>query len=332
MDNTKFNQLDRPIVNETGKIRRVGFELEFSGLEMATVARILADTLSGTYKPLNQAECKVETKQLGTFKVELDWQLGKILARQRKDERDTDEDDPLMSWLTSTASEIVPIEIVCPPIAADNLAALNPLIEALREAGAMGTSASPIYAFGVHINPELPDTKPVTIANYLKAFCLAQEWLVAEHKVDLSRRITPYINLFPAGYVAVVLDYDGQTTLDELIDDYVEHNPTRNRALDMTPLFRHLNEERLTRAIDDEKINARPTFHYRLPNCHVGREGWYLNQCWNLWCVIERLSLDEQRLVAMTSQWQARHDQIIPLQGYTWHSELNEVQADLLSA
>jgi hypothetical protein len=31
--------------------------------------------------------------------------------------------------------------------------------------------------------------------------------------------------------------------LDTLIDDYLEYNPTRNRALDFLPLFLHLDED-----------------------------------------------------------------------------------------
>jgi len=332
MGKMNFSRLEHPNFEDSGQTRQVGFELEFTGLEMTAVADILAKTLLGKVVPMTQAECKVETSDLGTFKVELDWQLGKVIARQRQEEREPDEEDPLMTWLTTAAAEIVPVEVVCPPIAADKLQVLHPVVDALREAGAVGTSASPIYAFGVHINPELPDTKPVTIAKYLKAFCLSQEWLVDQHSVDLSRRITPYIDLFPTTYVRQVLSYDGRVTLNELIDDYIEHNPTRNRALDMTPLFRYLDEARLIRGIEDERINARPTFHYRLPNCHIGQAGWHLNRPWNLWCVVERLAFDSRLLAEMSAAWKSRDDQLIPLDGYTWHSKLDSLQDDQSSA
>jgi len=332
MNDRQYCSLDRPIFCDTGQKRRVGFELEFSGLELESVAQTLADVLEGKVVPKTKAECLVESKDLGTFKIELDWQLGKRMARQREEDRDSQGDDPLMSMLASVASEVVPVEVVCPPIDADRLEALNPVVEALRDAGAIGTSASLVYAFGVHINPELPDTKAVTIAGYLKAFSLAQEWLVDQHSVDLSRRITPYIDLFPASYVREVLDYDENVTLEQLIDDYVVHNPTRNRALDMTPLFRHLDEDRLVSAIDDERINARPTFHYRLPNSHLGEDGWYLNRSWNLWCVIERLSQDSAMMDEISQAWKARDDQLITLEGYAWHKQLSDILNDLLSA
>lgn len=329
---SQYLQVERPQVSGTGKPRRVGFELEFSGLSLDEVCAALAHSLRGETERLSRMESVVSVEELGDFKVELDWQLGKVIARQRQQGgKGADDADPLMDWIRDVASEVVPAEVVCPPIPLTRLEQLEPMVEALRDAGAVGTHGAPYYAFGVHINPELPDLEAATIAAYLKAFCVAQKWLVKAHEVDLSRRITPYIDLFPDNYVAAVLAYDEDVSLAQIMSDYLEHNPSRNRALDMLPLFRHLDEERLLAAIDDERIKARPTFHYRLPNCSIERPDWSLSQSWNLWCVVEHLASHPDLVASMAQQWLARHQALINLDEAPWHPQLDELRNDLLS-
>ncbi|RLQ21779.1 hypothetical protein DWB85_10855 [Seongchinamella sediminis] len=329
---SKYLQIDRPEVAGTGEPRRVGFELEFSGLSLDEVCAALAQSLGGDVQQLSRMESVVSVDELGDFNVELDWQLGKVIARQRQqDGKGTDDDDLLMDWIRDIASEIVPAEVVCPPIPLPALDQLEPMTAALREAGAVGTHGAPYYAFGVHINPELPDLEAATIVAYLQAFCLAQKWLVKAHKVDLSRRITPYIDLYPDRYVARVLAYDQDTSLAQVMADYLEHNPSRNRALDLLPLFRYLDEERLVAAIDDERIKARPTFHYRLPNCSIERADWSLSQSWNIWCVIESLAHNSELVASMAQQWLARDEALINLDEPPWHRQLDELLDDLLS-
>ncbi|OBX33760.1 putative amidoligase enzyme [Halomonas elongata] len=43
-----------------------------------------------------------------------------------------------------------------------------------------------------------------------------------------------------------MLDPDYQPDLRTLIDDYLEYNPTRNRELDLLPLFAYLDPEHPT--------------------------------------------------------------------------------------
>jgi hypothetical protein len=78
--------------------------------------------------------------------------------------------------------------------------------------------------------------------------------------INLTRRITSYIDPFPIEYVRKVIAPAYRPDLGTLIDDYLEHNPTRNRALDLLPLFLHLDEERVRAITDDPLIKPRPTF------------------------------------------------------------------------
>lgn len=317
---------------EKGEPRHVGFELEFAGLEFRDTVRALSRVFDVDATTHTQAEASIEHPEFGEFLVEVDSSLAKQLAKSRAEgRRKGSSDDPLAEWLVNLTTELVPIEIVCPPIPIEKLPALDALVKALREAGAEGTAESVVYAFGVHINTELPALTPATIARYLRAYVIAQDWLVRRHRVDLTRRFTPYIDLYPVGYRKRVLAYGDDTDLEELLDDYLEYNDTRNRALDMLPLFKYLAEEKVVEAISDARVNARPTFHYRLPNCEIERGDWQLSESWNLWCVVEALANDASQLDELTHQCRRFESHLINLTRAPWHKTLDKILNGLVS-
>lgn len=320
--------------NAKGQVRRVGFELEFAGLDLKTAAAVLAQAVQGDIEEDTQAECKVKHPAWGDFKIELDWQFAKTLARRRLEEQHGAEsatEDAIIGLLTDVARQIVPLEVVCPPVPANQLAALDPMVIALRGAGALGTSDSLIYAFGLHINTELPDFDSKTLVPYLKAYCVAQNWLVKAHRVDTLRRLTPYIDPYPKRYMHTVMGYTPDTPVQQIMDDYLAHNPTRNRGLDLLPLFKHMDPERVLAAVRDERVNARPTFHYRLPNCEIEQPDWGLAESWNIWCVVEYLAATPAVLQSMCAQWASYEQNLINLQEEPWHTELAQIHAELLS-
>jgi hypothetical protein len=322
---------------EEGNIRRVGFELEFAGLTLKQTVAVLASVFDTQATTNSVAHATVPHERWGNFGVEVDSELAQTLARERADyRRSTGKqevgEDSLAEWLVNLTTELVPVEVVCPPIAMDELPMLDPMVDALRDAGAEGTAGALHYAFGVHINSELPGLSPSLIARYIQAYVIAQDWLVERHEVDLTRRVTPYVNLYPAAYGRLVLDYDEHTTLDRLITDYLKHNRTRNRALDLLPLFTHMDEDRIRQAIDDSRIKARPTFHYRLPNCHIDRPGWRLAEGWQIWCVVEALAQDAGLLAELASQYRDYDSNLINLGKPPWHNILDSLLVDLASA
>ena len=83
------------------------------------------------------------------------------------------------------------------------------------------------------------------------------------------------------------------------IDDYLAANPTRNRDLDLLPLLHYFDETRVRAVLPNEKINGRPTFHYRLPDARVSDPGWSIAPDWNRWVCVERLAADRERLDAV---------------------------------
>jgi hypothetical protein len=320
-------------LNHTGSARKIGFELEFSGLQIEQTAAIVASVFEGSLKKKSSVEIEVNCRETGKFIIELDWHYGKKIAESRTDRslpRNQGSADVLMDWLKWVVGRVVPVEVVCPPMVYDNLDRLDVMVEQLRSAGAKGTEDSFVYAFGVHINPEIPSSDPGTIANYLQAFCLAQKWLFEKNHVDPTRKVIPYIKGYPEKYIETVLHYHKDITHQEMIDDYMLYNPTRNRALDMLPLWNFLQPRYCQHfKLNDTLTRKRPTFHYRLPNCEIDKNGWFLHEGWNLWCVIERIASSKKTLNALLESRRESIEQSLFIPDTKWHSELEKIYHDL---
>ena len=273
-----------------GSLRRVGVELEFGGPGIVEAAAALARALGGEVRCDDGYRCTIPGSLLGELVVELDMRLAHpaegdgALVRGMRD------------LVGAVGSLWMPAEVATAPLPIDRIGEADRLLEPLRRAGAYGTRRHLHHAFGLQFNPELPDCEPRTIRDHMRAFALLAPRLRAEIGVDLSRRLSAYIEPWPEAYVERILDPAYAPDLAALIDDYLDANPTRNRELDMLPLFAHLDDRRVRARLPDEKISARPTFHYRLPDSRVDEAGWTITAEWNRWVAVERLASDAARL------------------------------------
>jgi Putative amidoligase enzyme len=320
-----------------GTVRRVGLEVELGDLSLARTLDVLQSAVGGVAVQRSQAEGRVEGTRFGTFKVEFDspmlrersyleplTRLG-ITAESVTAQR-------LEHSLLRMASAVVPVEIVSPPIPWDTLHELDPLWPALRAAGAAGTSTSVMYAFGLHLNPEPAALTPATLLATLRSFLLLQDWIVARAQIDLSRRLAPFINSFPEAYRRLVLAADYDPDLDALVDDYLEHNPTRNRPLDMLPLFAHLGVEGMAKRVENwSLVKGRPAFHYRLPDSLVSNAGWSPALDWNRWVVVERLADTPELLAELAAAYLRTDDLPLRWQSIGWIGEIQRRLAPLLA-
>lgn len=302
-DNPPLHQPSRLNTAANGE-RRVGVELEFTGLTIERIGEILRHTLGGEIRPHSAYEYTISGTALGDFAVELDYAFLKERGRREHEPGLLDELEQVSEdVLGALAKRVVPLEIVCPPIAISNLHRLHPMIEALRRAGARGTSGSAIYAFGLHLNPELPDLETDTLLGYIRAFAVAYDWLKRVSEIDISRRVFPYIQPFTKAYVRTVCDPAYTPTRSRLIGDYLAENASRNRALDMLPVFAHIDEARVKAAVADGLVHPRPALHYRLPNCEIEKPGWGLRPTWDHWLVVERLAADRDQLMTICQDY-----------------------------
>ena len=311
-----------PIVNNSqGKARTVGIELEFTGLSHGRTTEVLAGWASQKATHRSLVEARVLHEPLGEFAVEVDWRYLKETAQEQQI---TEGSEAWVRLLREAARLIVPVEVIGPPIAIRDLPQLESLVQCLRQAGAQGTGDSPIAAYGLHINPEVPELSADAVTPYLQAFALLQWWLVARHQVDMTRRLSTYVHLYSEDYLDKVLRYQVPPTMERLLDDYFEHNPTRNRALDLWPLFAEYAPDRVKELMDEPLIKARPTFHYRLPNCEIDRPTWRLEDEWNAWLVVEKLAADTDSLQQMTSRYFSAKRPLLGINKRHWIKSMDE--------
>lgn len=287
------------------KKRRVGVEIEFTGLPVRKVAEQVAAVLGGMLNVRTDYDIQVQDTQLGDCVVEVDFALLKRLgqARAEAEQKPGVIDQWSEEMLAGLARQVTPCEIVTDPIAFSRVAELDDLMDALRQAGARGTDDALMYAFGVHFNPEVTGLDVADILPTMQAFAILHDWLLIHMQIDPVRRIVPFIRPWPAEYVEQILATDYQPDITTLIDDYLAHNPTRNRALDLLPLFAHIDAERVHATVGDDKTKSRPTYHYRLANCRIGDPQWRLSDEWQQWLLIESLAQDRDKLAMLSDAY-----------------------------
>jgi hypothetical protein len=308
---------------DDGSVRRIGAEIEFSAVDCREAAALVEARFGGTIEEESAWRFRVRDTDFGDFTVELDTQYAHAHAHAKA----VDETDPSASdferriadTLDREVSEVIgdigslwlPVEIVAPPVPLDRLPELDPLIADLRAAGAEGTDDALLFAFATQLNVEVATRSPESVRDYLKAYLLLAEGLRDEIEPRLTRRLLPFASPFPQDYVRLVVNPAYRPDLGELIDDYLDANPTRNRELDMLPLFLDLDPERVRARITDARVRARPTFHYRLPDTRLSDPGWGLITEWNRWVRVEQLAADPEGL-ADAGRAYLRHPRSLP--------------------
>lgn len=311
-----------PQTEHDGRERRVGVEIEYQGPQPRPVAERLAERLGGRVVEKNPFLYDIEDTAHGTYGVEVDARFLKnreyleLLERMGFDLRESPLREPLESWIGRVSAAIVPQELVTPPIPLSELSLVDELREELRALGARGTRDALVYAFGVHFNPEIWSDEVESIRNVLQAFLLLYDGLVAT--MDLARRVGPFVSDFPEPYRDLVLDPEYTPDLEIFVRDYVEHNPTRNRSLDLLPVLVHLWPEGPWHRLEEPGlVNGRPAFHYRLPDSRIDDAGWTVAEAWAPWVTIERWADDRSDLEHLIRAYR-KNRQDHPL-AHRWH-------------
>ena len=326
---TPFRELPWPDA-PNGRPRRIGVEIEMAGVPLDAMADAVRAEFGGHIESGGAFVTHVRGTEFGDFQVELD-------ARVLKDHRyrehlrrlgielDDEDSAALDRWLADAAGRLVPHEIVAPPVPMAVLRRLDRVRAALQRQGAQGTQSSLLYAFGLQLNIEAHSLEPAWLTPVLQAFVLLYEALVKAGNIDLSRQLSPYIKPFPGGYVRHVLQPGYQPSISELIDDYLEFNQTRNRPLDMLPLFAEVDHERVMAApVERELIKPRPALHYRLPNCEIDDPDWTLARPFNAWAEVEYLAADPDRLEAAREEYLSRPAQALGQLADEWARRIRD--------
>ncbi|MGF1622075.1 MAG: amidoligase family protein [Rhodomicrobiaceae bacterium] len=302
-------------LNYEGQPRRLGVEIEFAALSVAESANKVRSLFGGTPEEIDPHRFYIRNTSLGDFVCELDTRVAHRGAGRAPLGRGGAWDDfrrRLHAVLGDISSLVMPCEIVCPPVTLGKLEQLDHLVSVLAETGAEGTRANPFFAFGAQLNPELADRSTEWILSVLKAYLLTSDWLRAIMSIDFTRRLVAYADPFPKEYAAMVVAPDYWPSQDRMIDDYITANPTRNRELDMLPLFAWLDEARVRNVVTDPRVKARPTFHYRLPDANLDDANWSITAEWDRWVIVERLAEQRRTLDTMGAAYRANRQRFIP--------------------
>jgi hypothetical protein len=285
-------------ITPEGEERKAGFEIEFTGIRPKEAATIIIRLFGGKLQEIDEYTIKVLDTKYGTFSIYLD----SIYLRADSQKYLFKEAD-LFKELVYTLSElVVPYEIVTPPFVFSHLEEVERLRQELKKGGALGTSASVFYAFGMHINIQTYTYEAKELRDLLRAFVLMQDWIKEEIQVDLTRKLSWFIEPFEKEYIDLIVQKKYEPDLDHLIEDYILYNPTRNRALDMLPLFTHLRPW-VKEKLPEQKITPRPAFHYRLPNSKIDEDEWSVAKEFNVWSLVEKGALNKKALLELCEDY-----------------------------
>lgn len=334
MEDTKTvkNDFIKPKItkNYENKQRSVGFELEFSNIDLEDILAILKSEFKFEEKRVNNYFYELKSPY-GKFVLEVDFELltqqklhenakkiSKTLGISIK-EKDV---NSIEQFIAQLSKDVVPYEISTPPLPLDKINLIDQIVEKLAKNDAKGTSYKFYYAFGLHINVEVISLEIKSLLAYLRAYVILQDFINKDAKIDLARKITPFIDNFKEDYIKHILNENYNPTQKEFIDDYLKFNPTRNRSLDMLPILAFIDEKQVREVLPEEKIKARPAFHYRLSNSSIEDKSWKVAHEWNRWINIENLANDEQNLKLLSKEYLKYLDKFVNIK--SWEQKISK--------
>ncbi|SMC10122.1 amidoligase family protein [Nitratiruptor tergarcus] len=287
------------IKNANGQTRKAGFEIEYAGLKPLQCAHIVQSLFGGQVEVVDEYETIIKQTEFGDFSIYLD----SVYLRKTSEHYLFKDFDLFKELIYSLSELVIPYEIVTPPIPFNKLQSIEQLKENLRKNGALGTGASTLYAFGMHINIEAPSFEAEILLNILRSFVLLQDYISEKIDVDLTRKLTWFIEPFEQEYIDLILDFSYTPDFEHFANDYIFYNPTRNRALDLLPLLIFI-EPSLKEKLPEQKLNPRPAFHYRLPNSKIDDPTWSIAFEFNQWSLVEKVAFDKQKLYDLMHEYQ----------------------------
>ena len=291
---------DRFLPLPGGHARRVGAEIEFAGLTERDAAELVRNRWGGTIRAPAPFETVVEGTGIGDVRSFLDTALRK------------GHESALRQLGLELGREVIPVEVVTAPLTVDLLPQLEALRADLRQAGAVGSRGGTLLSFGLHLNIEVAARTVDSIRPVLTAFALVEDWLRLADPIDGARRILPFVDPYPHRFVQALLALPPEADMGALIDLYLRETPTRNRSLDMLPLFLDIDAPRVeAQRAAPGAVRARPTYHYRLPDSRVDEPGWRIAYEWNRWVLVETVADHPAALARLTAEWRpgaTRHD------------------------
>ncbi|MFD1912966.1 amidoligase family protein [Halodurantibacterium flavum] len=298
-----------------GAPRRIGIEIEMGGLTEAEVSEIAQRLLGGDLEHRAPHKFRLTQSAVGTLRIYLDTAYRDSMARMGR-------------LGVDLARNVVPVEIVTDPLPPESLPEIERLRIALRDGGAAGSRTGIGHGFGVHLNPALAGTSAADILPVVRSFALLEDWLRMADPIDLTRRVLPFVHRYPRAFVDALARDGAAWGLEDLWPAYLDHNPSRNRGLDLLPIMAELAPALLLPLQDQlGKLSARPAYHYRLPDSRIDEAGWSIAYEHNRWVMVERVAASPRLLARLSSDWLDHRQHLTSLRR-DWRLHVEEVLHD----
>ena len=325
-------QLPPHSLNQEGKIRTVGFELEYADVDLATGVAMQETLLDSNVESEGAFRFLLPWQGQGKFKLEVDSALlsegtsKDYLTAVGIETRNLNLEQKIDDIVESLASVLVPCEIVTPPLPMNDIAVIDQIARGLRKRHTRGTGKFLPYSFELYINPEVASFDPGYLLRHIQAFVLLYSWICRDSKVDFTRKLSTYIKPYPADYIERIFSPAYSPDTEALIDDYMDDVGSRNHALDMLPLFAYMDEERvMAKAREPDLIKPRPAFHYRLANSQVDQPQWNVAGGWIYWVEVEKLAHNEEALQGLCHDYLVKNPASVFRSDASWAAHVAKV-------
>ncbi len=294
-----------PSTKKDGSARQIGYEIEYAGFSLEESANFVSEFFGGDISTPHDNRYEISNSE-GKFIVLVDFELLQNVSKyQSSSDFEKSVKKATQSVLEDISEDMVPLEIVTPPLDFPLISKMDDFCLRLAEKGAKGTQVSPLYGFGLHLNIDIPAMDADTILSYLQSFCLLETLMESQVNRDITRTLTMYTALYPISYKKYICKRGYKPDIDSLINDYLRFNPTRNHALDMLPMFAMIDEQKVKLATDGNTlVQKRPAFHYRLPNSRLGDKTWSPSYEWSIWEKVEVVANNRELRLELLKLWE----------------------------
>ncbi|MFC3616022.1 amidoligase family protein [Lutimaribacter marinistellae] len=290
--------------------RKIGLELEFTGLSESDAAQVFASATAGRAERTEERSWTCETDDFGTCRFFLDTAFDNEISE-------------IGGMAERLMRQVIPVELTTEPFDPTNLPRFDQAIAELRHAGATGSRHGLLLGFGLHLNVDAASEDAEYLSRILTSYALLEAWFRQAAPIDISRRVLPFVTPCPDHFVDTMAMLD-IASMDDLISIYLNHVPSRNFGLDLLPILAGHEPHRIEDAVHGEKVKPRPAFHFRLPDCRIDEPDWSVMEAYDQWSMVEAVAADASllgQLRTARTNWAQRP----PLSRPPWFSVVEEV-------
>lgn len=292
--------LERPVTPPTpgrhgGGVRRVGVEIEFTGLGADEVAGLAERVYGGKCERIDRQALLLRGSSVEEVEIALDLQLADRSLKVRTPLRSGGSASKIID---NPGTPVAPLAIIARPIPWTQLHRLDALAGELAEASMKAAAHTPVEAFGLYLNPEIQADDATAIAAVMKAFALLAPLFDAERGTGGTSRPSGYVGPWPEIYLAKLLSPDYWPDRAILANDHVEAVGDRLCGLDLLPLWAELEPGASKGSRVGDPVKGRRAYRIRLPD-HGSSSGGLVSSLGNDWLRIEELAADDALLEKM---------------------------------